>query len=241
MRAIRLPIVVLLLFVPGGAAAQEWTEYASRDDRFTVNFPGTPAIAETTWTSEYGAVLPARVYTAAIGPSRFTVTAVDYNGVEQLLTAKAKTCPPGAETCSGIGDTGVGYWKNDVRGAVSYATWKLIQRSAKVTHFMWNFVEMVSGQQVQLTNPDGSRTFASIYMHENKLVIVDGTVPPGYPEPGLFQQSLGWLDENGRGIRYSTLYINEPDLPKPAVRARPGANRDQGRVDAAGAGEPPTR
>jgi hypothetical protein len=220
MHLMRFALAALLFSLPCAAAAQEWTEFASREDRFTVNFPGEPKISETTWSSEYGAVLPARVYSAAIGPSRFSVTAVDYNGVERLLSEKAKSCPPGAEACSGIGDTGVGYWKNDVRGAVSYATWRLIQRSAKVTHFMWNFVEMVSGQQVQLTNEDGSRTFASIYMHENKLVIVEGTVPRGYPEPGLFQQSLGWLDEQGEGIRYSKLYINEPDLPKPPVRVR---------------------
>ncbi len=40
-----------------------------------------------------------------------------------------------------------------------------------------------------------------MYMHENKLYISEGTVPAGYPEPGLFQQSLAWLDENGNGIR----------------------------------------
>ena len=49
---------------------------------------------------------------------------------------------------------------------------------------------------------------------------MEGTVPDGYPEPGLFQQSLGWLDENGRSIRYQFVYYNDPDLTKPAVRAR---------------------
>jgi hypothetical protein len=33
-------------------------------------------------------------------------------------------------------------------------------------------------------------------------------VPAGDPEPGLFQQSLAWIDENGNGIRYQTLYHN---------------------------------
>ena len=78
-----------------------------------------------------------------------------------------------------------------------YATWKLMQRpGVQVTHLMWNFMDLVDGHQLQLTNPDKSRTFASIYMHENKLYIMEGTVPDGYPEPGLFQQSLGWLDES---------------------------------------------
>jgi len=38
--------------------------------------------------------------------------------------------------------------------------------------------------------------------------IVEGTVPAGRPEPGLFQQSLGWVDKDGNGIRYQMIYSN---------------------------------
>jgi len=98
---------------------------------------------------------------------------------------------------------------------------------------VWNFVDLVEGNQLQLTNnADKSRTFAGIYMHENKLYIVEGTVPAGYPEPGLFQQSLGWLDENGLGVRYQSYYSNNYPAPPRVNRAgRPG----QGRIDAPGA------
>jgi len=235
MRLIRLTLAALILSVPGLAFAQEWIEFASREDRFTCNFPSEPKVTQTTWTSEYGAVLPARVYRADSGPSRYSMTVVDYNAVERILTARAKACPAGAETCVGVGDTGVGYWKNDVRGAIVYATWQLMQRAAKVTHSMWNFMDMVAGQQLQITNADRSRTFASVYMHENKLYIMEGTVPAGYPEPGFFQQSLGWLDEQGLGIRYEKLYINDPDLPKPPIRRRNPLGRNDGRIDAPGA------
>ena len=54
-------------------------------------------------------------------------------------------------------------------------------------------------------------------MHQNKLYIMEGTVPAGYPEPGFFQQSLGWLDENGIGLRYQDVYSNEFPAP-PRVR-----------------------
>ena len=68
---------------------------------------------------------------------------------------------------------------------------------------------MVEGHFVQLTNnADQSRTFAYIGMHEHKLYIAEGTVPKGYPEPGLFQQSMGWVDKDGNGIRYQTIYSN---------------------------------
>jgi hypothetical protein len=106
----------------------------------------------------------------------------------------------------------------------------------RATHLMWNFMDLVAGQQVQLTNPDKSRTFASVYVHHNKLLIMEGTVPDGLPEPGLFQQSLGWLDEEGRGIRYQFVYYSDPDLPKPAIRGRPATPAaDQGRISAPGA------
>jgi hypothetical protein len=142
------------------------------------------------------------------GQSRYSVTVVDYNQAQRILTEKAKSCPAGAEPCLGSpGDEG--HWRADLRGAIVYATWRFMQRDAKLTSLVWNFVDLVEGHQLQLTNnADKSRTFAGIYMHENKLYIIEGTVPAGYPEPGLFQQSLGWLDENGIGLRYQSYYSN---------------------------------
>jgi len=50
---------------------------------------------------------------------------------------------------------------------------------------------------------------AFIAMRENRLYVLEGTVPKGYPEPGLFFQSLGWVDKDGNGIRYQQIYVNE--------------------------------
>jgi hypothetical protein len=51
---------------------------------------------------------------------------------------------------------------------------------------------MVEGHLIQLTNNgDQSRTFAWVGMHAHKLYIAEGTVPAGYPEPGV--------DKDGRG------------------------------------------
>ena len=79
---------------------------------------------------------------------------------------------------------------------------------------------MVEGNFVQLTNKDESRTFAWVTMHENKLYILEGTVPGGYPEPGLFQQSWSFVDQNGNTIRYqniiySNVYHGMGSYPKP--------------------------
>lgn len=205
-----------LLSVPASAVSQEWIEFKSVEDRFTANFPGQPTITQTTWKSQFGADLPARVYSGTQGQSRYSLTVVDFSQIEKILGEKAKNCPAGAETCRGGGSsTGPGYSRADYNGAVIHATWQLMQRDAKVTHFLWNNIDLVGGHQIHMTNRDSSRTMAAVYMHAQKLYIAEGTVPDGYPEPGLFQQSLGWLDEKGNGVRYQTLYHHAfPDPPR---------------------------
>ena len=197
------------------ALAQEWTEFVSREDGFMTNFPGPPMVTQTTYKSQFGADLPARVYSASLGPSRFSLTVVDYRPIEKILTAKAASCPAGAETCRGGGtSTGAGYWKADVAGAMLYALWPFLKRDATLTQLIWNNINLVEGQLLHLTNKDKSRTFVGIFMHDNRLYITEGTVPDGYPEPGLFQQSLSWVDANGNDIRYKTLYRNGFPVPE---------------------------
>ena len=232
MRLLPLIPAALLFSIAGPLFAQEWIEFASREDRFTCNFPSQPKITQITYRSQHEADLPARIYSAAQGQSRYSVTVVDYTQAQRILTEKAKSCPAGAEPCLG-GPGDEGHWKADIRGAMDYATWQMLKRDAKLTLFVWGLVDMVEGRQLQLTNADKSRTFAGIYMHENKLYIIEGTVPPNYPEPGLFQQSLGWLDENGIGLRYTSYYSN--GFPAPPRLNRAGVGQGQGRIDAPGA------
>ena len=98
---------------------------------------------------------------------------------------------------------------------------KFFQRDAKVVNVMANFADLVAGQEVQLaSNADQSKTYASIYMHDNRLIILEATVLRNYPPPTIFQQSLGWLDENGVRIRYNNINHNEPDVPRPGIRGR---------------------
>ena len=230
MRLLPLISAALVLAAPGSLFAQEWIEFANLQDRFTCNFPSQPKVTETTFRSERGADLPMRVYSAAQGQSRYSVTVIDYNQARRILTEKAKSCPAGAEPCLGAAGN-EGHWRDDLRGATVYASWQFMKRDAKLTSFEWNLVDQVEGHQLQLTNnADKSRTFAGIYMHENKLYIIEGTVPAGYPEPGLFQQSLGWLDENGIGLRYQSVYSN--GFPAPPRVNRTREQQGQGRIDA---------
>jgi hypothetical protein len=224
----RVPVIAVLFFglsLLSPASAQPWSEFVSLEDGFTVNFPGEPQVVETTYMSEYGAELPARVYSVARAEERYSMTVVDYGPVEELLTAKSSECPEFAdERCTGVGAgvaVGLGYWKTDLRGALVWASWQFMQRDAEITHYMWNFVDLVEGHQLQLTNRgDRSRTFVSIYMHEDRLYILEGTVPAGYPEPGLFQQSLGFVDADGNRVRYRDYYDNDYAPPARVPRGR---------------------
>jgi hypothetical protein len=203
-------IFALMMSMSGSAFAQDWTEYQNNQDGFKVDFPGQPKITETTWTSQFDYVLPARVYSAERGRERYSLTVVDYNAIEKQGIERRKGCPPGAEPCIGSDLAGPGFWRHDVRGALIYATSKFLQRDAKVTHYLWGHEDLVEGQQLQLTNnADQSRTFVYISMHEMKLYVLEGTVPKGYPPPALFQQSMGYVDKDGKGIRYQTIYSNE--------------------------------
>jgi hypothetical protein len=157
------------------------------------------------------------------------VTVVDYAPIEQQGIERRKRCPAGAETCIGSDLAGPGHWKHDVRGAIVYATTKFLERNAKVTRYHWSHQDLVEGHQLQLTNADSSRTFAFVGMHEMKLYVLEGTVPPGSPEPGLFQQSMGWVDADGRGIRYQTIYANQfHGLKQTPPPARAGRGRGAG-------------
>jgi hypothetical protein len=242
MRPIALMAAALVLVLSTPISAQEeWVEFRSVEDGFRVNFPGQPRVEDATYPSEYGYTLPARIYTAQRGQERYSMTVVDYRNIEAQALQRAKGCPPGAQPCGAQpgGLNGAGRWKQDVRGAITYATFRLLQRDAKLTHLLWNWTDLVEGQYVQLTNPDQSRTFAGIHMHENRLYIQEGTVPKGSPQPMLFQQSMGFVDNDGNGVRYQTVYSNAfhgmREVPPP-----PRAGRGRGAGAGAGAPAAPT-
>lgn len=229
-------ILALVLCAAGPAFAQDWELYTNNEDGFKVDFPGTPRVARTTFKSEYGAELPARVYTATRGSEKYSVTVVDYREAPRLLDEKAKlTCRPGDERSCGLTLAGRGYWKEDMAGAVLHATYQFIQRNAKVTHLAFAWQDLVAGHEMSLVNPDGSQTFAFISMHTDRLYILEGTVPKGYPPPALFQQSLGYVDANGNGMRYTAIYSNMQAEHPEAFPAKPPLT-GQGRGGGAPAG-----
>jgi hypothetical protein len=202
MRRISVLTMALLLLVSGPSFAQEWIQYASKADLFGVNFPSEPKVQDIAWTTEFGIALPAHLYSADSGQSHYSVTVVDYADAEKIHAARAAQC----KKDGGESDACTNDFRGDVQGSIVNASWRFIQRNTKVTYFAWAVTDNVEGQRLQLANPDGSKTFAAIYRHGTRLYVIEGTVPKGAPAPGLFQQSMMFLDEEGKPIRYRSLY-----------------------------------
>ncbi len=202
MRFIIIRAAALGLLFAAIASAQEWREYSNRTDFFSINFPGEPKVKDTTYMTEYAITLPARVHIYENGRSRYSVTVVDYTNEEKLEDERVKTC----KAAGGDGDLCNNHARGDMRGAIIHATFELIQKSAKVTHLALSNADRVDGHELYFTNPDGTRTCAGVYFHEGRLYVIEGTVPANLPPPALFYQSIGFLDKDGKRIRYDTTY-----------------------------------
>jgi hypothetical protein len=217
MRLSPLVPAALILCLSSPSFAAEWIEYTNQADRFIVNFPVQPTVRDITWKTEFGLTLPARVHTSVDGASRFSVTVIDYSDVQKIHAERVKGCTGYPDTCGNP-------WAGELRGALDYAVAGFIERDAKVTYYAYANSDRIEGRRVQLTNPDKSRTFAAIYLHENRLYLLEGTVPPGAVPPALFQQSMGFYDKDGVRVRYSQIYSNA----YPAPSREPGSGRLQG-------------
>lgn len=192
MRLRFLTLAVLLTF-SGHSRAQGWVEYINREDSFIVNFPGTPEVRETTHRSAFDAIFPARVYTVERDPGVYSITVVDYRESERIHSERTDRTE--ANSSSSV-------WVTDVRASVAHAAQGFRTRGGQVTYDAWADIDKIEGHQLQITNPDESRSFIGIHLHASRLYTLEATVPSGAPPPGLFQQSLGILDEEGRRIRY---------------------------------------
>jgi hypothetical protein len=211
MMAILPALWVFLASVP--AQAQEWIDFTSKEDHFILSFPVQPAVQAITYESEYRIPLPGRVYRAEDARGgRYSITVVDYRNALALHVARNEACAK----AGGDGDQCQDDGPEEMRGAVVYASWNFINRSntegAKITHFATYNSDRIDGHELHLTNTDGSRTFAVVHMHEDRLYILEATVPRGAPSPGRFQISMRFLDAQWNPVRYewdgTRVYIN---------------------------------
>ena len=194
MRSLTFIAIVAATGIPGTAAAQSWFEYVNREDRFGVNFPADPEVVEFEYTSEFDAIFPARTYGAERRGDRFSVTVVDFTDSQAIHAAMEKT-----EAASGSN-----VWINDQRASVARAAREFRQRGGEITYDAWSHIDLVEGHQLQITNADGSRTYAAMYFNgdSRRLFVLEATISPSSPPAGQFQQSLRFLNEAGERVRY---------------------------------------
>ena len=197
-----MAITIAILLHAAALQAQAWVEYTDLDDRFLVNFPGEPQLSTGVYTSELGAQLPTRTYAVERGASRYSLTVVDYTQAKRIWEAR---CAELTHECDGL-EPGI-----EVRGSIAFAAWNYRKNArGEITYDAYAQVDGVPGHHLQITNSDGSRTFVAIHLHARRLYLLEGTVPEEAPPPGLFQQSLGILDQHGVRVRY---IYGEDDRP----------------------------
>jgi hypothetical protein len=192
MRMAKLIPAALVLLLAGPVYAQAWKEYTDTAEKFRVNLPGDPVVDTFTYKSEYDIDLPAKRYTVVVGPARDVVTVINYDGTQVT----------------------------DARGAVAYAAHALRKKGGEITFDAYAQIDRIEGHQLQITNPDKSRTFWGAHLHAKRLYILEAVVPPGAPPPALFQVSLSILDDKGESVRYN---IDHDGQRTPARRGAGGA------------------
>ena len=189
---ILLAMFLAFSFTPD-AMAQEWMEYENVGDNFAVNFPGEPTVENITYRLGSGRDVSARVYGVENQAGVFTVTVVDYEGVDADESANA----------------------------IAYAAENFRQRG-EVTSDEVGGYEGMDTHMLQMTNPDTSRSFiAIVHPPANtgivRLFIAEGRAPANGIVPGLFQQSLSLRDQDGVRVRYNR------DLDGNRYRVIPGS------------------
>ncbi|MGI9259571.1 MAG: hypothetical protein ACR2QQ_12110 [Gammaproteobacteria bacterium] len=187
--------LLLSVLIVGTSQAQGWIEYVDVSDRFLVHLPGEPVIEETTYLTDLGVDLPARIYSVS-GPSGdYSLTVVRYTEANRVHQDRCDRSPN--LQCDGL-EAGI-----EVRGSIAFAAWNIRQRTeGDITYDGYAQVDGIPGHQLQIVNPDGSQSFVAIHLEARRLYLLEATVPQSSAPPIQFQQSLGIMDADRRRIRY---------------------------------------
>lgn len=179
MRIAGLMTAMVALFVSSAALAQDWGEYANREDFFQINLPDDPEITMVPYKTVKGTDLTANVYTAkapadTLLAGTYTVIVVDY------------TKAPG-----------------EIPDAIEQARQDLLKKG-DVKYDEINNIDMHRARY--MTVEDATRRYlASILIAaNNRLYITLADTPLASAVPAQFQASIQVLDDNGVRIRTRT-------------------------------------
>ena len=184
MRFLSLIPALVVVFLTSAVSAQEWSEYVNREDFFTVNFPGEPAVTQTQFKTGKGTTLQARVYTANADPKsilagKYSMTVVDYSSAPMELAAALDDAAKQARA----------------KGAPKYDAGGMIDN--------------IKSWRMTVETTQNRRILSEILAHGTRLYIVEADTPTNVPPPAQFQASVQILDENGVRIRYRSVGSTE--------------------------------
>ena len=207
MRLIPLIPAALIVLAAAPAWAQDWMVVTKTEDGFRANFPGQPKVETITYVTEFRLNLPGRVYRAADALGRYSTTVVDYRDAQRLHGERTAKCLAAKGANQQDGDACQNAFMGHMAGATDHAAWHFLRRDGvKVTQYGLYNVDRVAGPLVQLTNPDRSRTYASMHQHAGRLYIHEATVPDRMPNP--FCSCSRWPGSTTRGWRSATPRCN---------------------------------
>ena len=166
--------VCAALFVLASAPgfAQGWAEYRNTEEGFLVNMPGEVRSEAIRYTTDSGASVPARLFFAADGMNRYTMTVVNLSS-------------------SAVDDDGT--------KAMAYEA-SLLRRRGQVRFDASSELDGVHGHQLSMIEPDGRRVLIQLYYYNHKLYIAEGNTAPGAFEAALFQTSVAMIHPDGRVV-----------------------------------------
>ena len=163
-------LAAVLLFASAPVLAQGWSEYRNTEEGFLVNMPGEPRAETIRYTTESGASVPARLFFAAEGMNRYTMTVVNLS-------------------TSVVDDDGT--------KAMAYEAAMLRQRG-RIRFENPTTLDGVFGHQLSMIEPDGRRVLIQLYYYNHRLYIAEGNTAPGEFEAALFQTSVAMIHPDGR-------------------------------------------
>jgi hypothetical protein len=162
---------VLLVYVAAAAKAQDWQEYAYPEAGFSAHFPAKPIVTETQFRA--GDIsAPAKLYAVAQGKANYSVVVAD---LSSSTLAQDAAIDAAAKTLTAQGQT-----RLDVRARI----------------------DRQFGRELSVVSRTGDQmTTAVFYVGKKLYVLVGQTAPDASGLAVRFQQSLQFIDAQGKRPR----------------------------------------
>ncbi|HLH96215.1 MAG TPA: hypothetical protein VKW08_13960 [Xanthobacteraceae bacterium] len=177
-----IALIVAIFAASVPAGAQSWKEYDYSGETFTADFPAEPKVETTSYKAPGGRLVEARVYSVLQMSGEFKVTVADLSDIAES---------PG--------------------NVMAYAVF-MLSRRGELKFNIAHATRRVIGRQASIEGVDGSQTYVSVFVHNQRLYQIEGTVPAGgsTADAFRFQQSFDFTD----GWRRPDTLSNEPGPPQ---------------------------